>query len=59
VAIHLGHIARREGDLERATASIEEAVELPQVASEPVAAVVLNDLGSIDIDTHHASPFAL
>jgi predicted ATPase/transcriptional regulator with XRE-family HTH domain len=44
---HLGHIARRQGDLEQATTYIEEGVKLLQADAEPIAGVFLSDLGHI------------
>lgn len=44
---HLGHIARRQGDLEKATAYIKEGLALLQESGEPVAGVFLSDLGQI------------
>jgi predicted ATPase/DNA-binding XRE family transcriptional regulator len=43
----LGHMARRHGNLEHATAYIKEGAALLQAAGEPVAGLFLSDLGHI------------
>jgi non-specific serine/threonine protein kinase len=43
----LGHLARRQGNLEQATAYIKKGLALLQMSGEPVAGIFLSDLGHI------------
>jgi predicted ATPase/DNA-binding XRE family transcriptional regulator len=43
----LGHVARRQGNLEQATAYIKKGFALLQTSGEPIAGILLSDLGHI------------